>query len=420
MKRLLTLILVIVPLLGMAQDDLYFTSSKKAKEETQKRNEERREALRATTTSVATAPAVVDYNSNTRSEDEYNRRYVYGGQYQNAGGAAMDDSLAARVDSVEESYAESEYDMDDPELDYRFSRRLVRFHNPRLYALASPYYWDLYYGYGAWDYLYDPYDPWYWHYGWSYGWTWGPWDCWYGGIWGWHRPYAWTYWGWGPSWSRPVYYVTYHRNVVPREFNSSRGHMSANNRIRTNALGGRTNALGGARTNALGGGARTNALGGARTNALGGARTNAVATRTGAQDGVETGRRSSNSSYTDYTNVRTGRSSAAAEGARSQTYNRTREGANQRSTIIRGKGATRSYSNQNSSSRTNSVRSYDNSNTRTQTQTRTQTPTYSTPSRSTMSSGSFGGGGSVSRSGGSFGGGGGGSRGGGAGGGGRR
>lgn len=36
MKRLLTLALVLVPLLSMAQDDLYFTPSKKAKEAAQK------------------------------------------------------------------------------------------------------------------------------------------------------------------------------------------------------------------------------------------------------------------------------------------------------------------------------------------------------------------------------------------------
>ena len=233
MKRLVTLALILVPLLSMAQDDLYFTSSKKAKEAAQKRAA----ASMTARTETVTAPTVVDYHNNTRSEDEYNRRYVYGGQY-------AEDSLAASIDTVQPMY-----DMNDPELDYRYSRRIVRFHNPRLYALASPYYWDLYYGYGAWDYLYDPWDPWYWHYGWSYGWSWGPWDCWYGSIWGWSHPYSWSYWGWGPGWSHPVYYTSYYRNSVPRDFNSSRGHMAAGNRIRTNAVGGRnlntrTSALG--------------------------------------------------------------------------------------------------------------------------------------------------------------------------------
>ena len=235
MKRLLVLILAIVPMLAMAQDDLYFTSSKKTKEKEQKPAVD----MRAKATPV-TPPVVVDYNSNRRSEDEYNRRYVYGGDYQNAGGLYAD-SLAANIDTVGGYYADaySEYDLDDPELDYRFSRRLVRFHNPRLYALASPYYWDLYYGYGAWDYLYVTYDPWYYHYGWHYGWTWGPWDCWYGGIWGWHRPYAWAYWGWGPGWHHPHGGGWHHgmHNTVPRQLNPSRGHMAAGNRLRTNAMG---------------------------------------------------------------------------------------------------------------------------------------------------------------------------------------
>ena len=410
MKRLLTLFLAIVPLLSMAQDDLYFTSSKKEKEKRQQTTS----ASMAARTQTVVAPTIVDYNSSTRNEDEYNRRYVYGGDYQNAGGAYANDT--ARVDSVE-----PRYDMDDPELDYRFSRRIVRFHNPRLYALASPYYWDLYYGYGAWDYLYDPWDPWYYHYGWGYGWTWGPWDCWYGSIWGWHHPYAWSYWGWGPGWSTPVHYISYHRNTVPREFNSSRRYMAAGSRLRTNVMAGRTM---GTRANALAGHTpvgtgRTTTVGRtapAGRTTVGNGRTNVVTTRSNAQDI----RSSRGTSYTDYTNARMGRSSSSAEGARVQDYTRTREGVNQRGTINRGSvnSTTRSYSNQNSSSRTTT---YNNNNTqsrtqiqtptRTQTQPRTQTYTPTTRSSSSMGGGSFGGG---SRGGGGgFGGGGGGGRGGG-------
>ncbi len=384
MKRLLTLALVVVPLLGVAQDDLYFTSSKKAKQAAQKTAAD----LRAKTETVVT-PTTVDYHTNSRSEDEYNRRYVYSGDYQNAGGLYAEDSLAARIDTVDGYYGydDSAYDLDDPELDYRYSRRLVRFHNPRLYALSSPYYWDLYYGYGAWDYLYDPWDPWYWHYGWGYGWSWGPWDCWYGGIWGWHHPYAWSYWGWGPSWGVP--HGGYHyRNTVPREFNSSRGHMASNNRIRTNPLGRGTV----------------------------GTRTNVFSSRTGVQgQGVRStvqGVRGTRGSYTDYTNARTGRSAVSSnEGARTSVYNRTRENAAQRSGITRGNNNTyqpsRSYSNQNSSSRS--------------TNTTSRTSTYNSGASTRSSSSSYSGGGSR---GGSFGGGGGfsggGSRGGGGGGGGRR
>ena len=397
MKRLFTLALAIVPLLSMAQDDLYFTSSKKAKEATRTNSV----SMRARTETVV-APTIVDYNSNTRGEDEYNRRYVYGGQYQNAGGGYEDDSLVARIDTLGDDYVSPKYDMDDPELDYRYSRRLVRFHNPRLYALASPYYWDLYYGYGAWDYLYDPYDPWYWHYGWSYGWTWGPWDCWYGSIWGWHHPYAWSYWGWGPAWSRPVYHVggSYNRHVMPREFNASRGHIAAGNRIRTNVTGGRTV---GTRTNV----ARS------RTTVMN-SRTTVASNRTGMQDNNRT-----RNSYTDYTNSRMGRSSAPTnEGARTHVYNnRTREDINQRGSANQGtiNRPMRSYNNQNSSSRTNTnTRSYENTPSRSTTPSTTSRPSSRSTSRSggSYSGGSFGGG---SRGGGSFGGGsfGGGSRGGG-------
>lgn len=374
MKRLLIMAFAIVPLLAMAQDDLYFTSSKKPKEQTptaymQKKSQEEVARMQARSQSMAARveatepPAVVDYHSNNRSEDEYNRRYVYSGDYQNAGGRYAD-SLAASVDTVGGYYA-SEYDLDDPELDYRFSRRLVRFHNPRLYALASPYYWDLYYGYGAWDYLYDPYyDPWYYHYGWHYGWTWGPWDCWYGSIWGWHSPYAWSYWGWGPGWHHPPMHGGFWHggvhNNVPRQWNSARGHMAAGNRLRTNPSGRTTLA--------------------SRSNIVGGSRLDASRSRT---------------------NPISGRSRDIE--SRSTWQDRSRTSATQRSSATtRTNPQTPSRSDNN---RTSSSRSSSNSN-------------YTTPSRSSSfsngssrsSSGSgFGGG---SRSGSSFGGGGG-SRGGG-------
>lgn len=399
MKRLVTLALILVPLLSMAQDDLYFTSSKKAKEAAQKRAAS---SMNARTQTVV-APTVVDYNSNTRSEDEYNRRYVYSGDFQNAGGAYMDDSLAARIDTIGLDNAQSRYDMNDPELDYRYSRRLVRFHSPRLYALTSPYYWDLYYGYGAWDYLYDPWDPWYWHYGWSYGWTWGPWDCWYGGIWGWSHPYSWSYWGWGPGWSRSVYYTSYRRNIVPREFNSSRGHMAAGNRIRTNAGGGRNLNT------------RTSALG-SSIGVVGG-RTSAG--RSTVQGSRGTNTRTSGTSYTDYTNARTGRvSTATNQGTRTQVYNAAREGAARRSTIGNSTyQPTRTTVPQTTNGRTTvqqqqtrtvqqPTRTVQQPTRTTQPQTRTYTPTTTTRS-SAGSIGSVGGG---SRGGGSFGGGGGGGR----------
>lgn len=398
MKRLLTLALFVIPLLSMAQDDLYFTSSKKAKAEAARqverqmraREQEVKKDLNARQSGVGTTamPApVVDYNSNRRSEDEYNRRYV-NGAYQGAIGQQGNDTLEARINGMDSDDADSKYDMDDPELDYRFSRRIVRFHSPRLYALASPYYWDLYYDYGAWDYLYAPYDPWYYHWGWSYGWSWGPWDCWYGSIWGWHHPYAWAYWGWGPGWhySYPVHHVTYARNVMPRQFNSPRGHMNAGNRIRTNALGRSINT----RTSAV----NRTGIASSRTSAVGRA---SLSNRTSA----------------------IGRTDAQT---RTQTYGRSRTSANTRGGSSEERYIpSRSSSNQNSSSRSSETRSRTSTVQRSDATTRTTSPT---PSRSTSPSyggasrsGSIGGGGSFgggSRGGGSFGGGGGVSRGGGS------
>lgn len=409
MKRLLTLALFVIPLLSMAQDDLYFTSSKKAKAEAARqverqmraREQELKKEMRAKEQEVkkdlnarqsgvgttAMPAPVVDYNSNRRSEDEYNRRYV-NGAYQGAIGQQGNDTLEARINGVDSDDADSKYDMDDPELDYRFSRRIVRFHSPRLYALASPYYWDLYYDYGAWDYLYAPYDPWCYHWGWSYGWSWGPWDCWYGSIWGWHHPYAWAYWGWGPGWhySYPVHHVTYARNVMPRQFNSPRGHMNAGNRIRTNALGRSINT----RTSAL----NRTGIASSRTSAVG--RTS-ISNRTSA----------------------IGRTDAQT---RTQTYGRSRTSANTRGGSSEERYIpSRSSSNQNSSSRSSETRSRTSTVQRSNATTRTTSPT---PSRSTSPSyggasrsGSIGGGGSFgggSRGGGSFGGGGGVSRGGGS------
>lgn len=361
MKRLIILSLLFWPLLSMAQDDMYFVPSKKKAKAAE-------ETVDLTPRAEAAKPAaVVVYNDSHRSEDEYNRRYVGDGGY-------VADSL--RADSIA---AYEDYE-DDPEEDFRYSRRLVRFHSPRLYAIASPYYWDLYYAYGAWDYLYDPYDPWYWHYGWGYGWSWGPWDCWYGGIWGYTYPHHWAYWGWGPCWHAPIHGVVHYRNTVPREFNSSRGHMAANNRLRSSAIGRLGNA-------ASSSGRTSSRMGGS------------VGT-------ASSGRGVRSESYTDYVNQRSGRTSASAS-AGSQPYGGTRSSAATRAQERRGGVGqpVRSQSNQNSSSRAGRTRT-DSQRTQTPTTPRTQTrsndntrqsgtrsssSSYSSPSRSSF--GGFGGGG---------------------------
>ena len=188
-----------------------------------------------TVTVVAEKPTIEVYNHNSRNEDEYNRRTTgYEGSYQTSGG--YDEADAVDVD--DDNYVNDE--------DYYYSRRILRFRSPRIgIALSSPYYWDLVYTWGAYDYLYDPfyYDPFYWHYGWGYGWSWGPWSSWYGPLWGWHSPYHWTYWGWGPGWHHHYgchyggwggRYNRYQHGVTPNRFDH-------NTRIRTGSLanGGR-------------------------------------------------------------------------------------------------------------------------------------------------------------------------------------
>jgi len=375
MKRFLFLALAAIPLFAMAQDDMYFTPSKKQK------TERTTASQRPATITLVTEPSTVDYNSNRQSDDDYNRRFSSGDWQISGGGLPNDSSLLASIDSVY-----NDYDMDDSEIDYRYSRRLLRFHSPRYY---SPYYWDVVYGYGAYDYLYDPYDPWYYHYGWGYGWSWGPWDCWYGGIWGWCHPYAWTYWGHGPGWGHHYHGSFAHAgnyHSTPRQYNSARGHMNAYNNIRTGAYaGGRT----------------TGVRGGALASA---GNVNQGYRGAGVRSGMGSGRvanggttPTSRGSYSSYANSRTSGNEGAMSRQRSSAADRaaaSRGSMGDRST------ATRSTYNNNSSSRS------------------TYTPSRSTYTPSSSSSSSFGGG---SRGGGSFGGGGGfsvgGSRGGGGGGG---
>ena len=267
MKRFFLLTLIALPLThAMAQDDdLYFTPDLEGKVETVRRVRSPRISANDEVSVYENSKYAV-YNSNSRDEDEYNRRFSFN---PSAGEDGVDYSLDYESNDTVFNTDSTSIDQTD---DYAYSRRILRFHSPRAaVALSSPYYWDLVYDYGIYDYMYDAYyDPFFYSWGWRYGWSWGPWSCWYGGLWGWNYPYHWSYWGWGPGWSRPVYYGNYHRNIVPREFNSSRGQMAAGNRIRTNAFDGRTL---GSRTSALG--SRTTVMNG-RTSAVGTQYSNAI------------------------------------------------------------------------------------------------------------------------------------------------
>ena len=228
----LTFALALTTVLSMnaQDDDLYFVpQTKKANSGVYTASSNRSGDI---TTINAQPPVLAVYGNSTRSEDEYNRRYrTDDGSWQISGGEGDSLAYVENPDSI--------YDINNPELDYLYSRRILRFHSPRLgFYVASPYYWDLVYGYGAFDYYYTSYyDPFYWNYGWGYGYASGPWDYWYGPIWGWSHPAHWGTWGHGPGWSH-----SHHANNVP--VHSHRFMNDAHRPARTGEVGGvRTNSL---------------------------------------------------------------------------------------------------------------------------------------------------------------------------------
>jgi len=366
-------LLSVLPLYLWAQDDaLYFTPSKN---EPVPAASQRQTSAR---TSDYTRGEVVDYGVNRRSEDEYNRRYAnYGGSYA-SGEASADTILQGSVTDVPDD--DRQYDED-----YYFSRRILRFHSPRLgIALSSPWYWDMVYGYGVYDYLYDDfyvYDPFFWNYGWGYGWSWGPWSSWYGPIWGWRHPSSWYYWGWGynwgPGWSYS-YPVRGSRGWDRGTF-SDRGNYRGE-RIRTSALANGGNAALSRGTFATRTSAQSGGLATQRTAAL-----NQSTRGLGRADGVQS-RTTTRGSYSDYARSRQSATDAS-------TYNRP---SSTRSTYERAR---------------TSVQQQTQTRTPVRTETQVTIPRSNTGSfGGSTSGGSFGG---SSRGGGSVGGGGGVSRGGG-------
>lgn len=364
----------------MAQDDddMYFTSSKK----TTKTSAPVRTQGKSVTTIISDrAPKIEVYNSNARSDDEYNRRYNYNN------GTAQEE----QVDTV------YDYDINDEETDYLYSRRILRFHSPTRIIISSPYYWDLVYVNGVYDYLYDPfyYDPFYWNWGWGYGCTWGPWTCWYGPMWGYVSP--WRPWGpgwgpvYGPVWVGPHFYgpggtLRYSNSLNRGSFRTANRYGSASSTVRTNALAG-TNG------NSRGSFGRTSSsiASGSRTNIL--ERGNSI-----------------NQERNSYTRPSSSRYST--EGGR--TVNNT----DSRSRVVVNRGNSNSTQVQRSATNNNSNRTTTNRYSTQQTQSRTNSTSTYTPSRSTSSMststvtssrGSMGGGsmggGSVSRGGGFTGGG---------------
>ena len=338
MKRYLMFLLMAAAVTASAyaqdDDDMYFVPSRK----------------------VQKSVSVSDYgNSSSRSVDEYNRRYDgYAGSWQTGGGQDVSDSLIAEYEITDSSA----YDMDDAD-DYAYSRRILRFHSPRAgIIISSPYYWDLVYGYGVYDFIYDSYwyDPFFWDAGWRWGYSWSPWRSWYGPMWGWSHPYHWDSWGavgWNHGFAGP-----------------GGGHRMAGNSMNRGTVPGNRYGSG------LGSGVRTNALAGGSLQRSSGSLSRNLNTA-----------RTSSSRYTSQRNEAATRNTQTATSRNTQTVTRNNQTAVSRNT-------------QTATSRN------------TQTTTRnTQSYTPTTTSRSVSSGGSFS---SGSRGGGSFGGGGGRSGGGGA------
>ena len=388
-KLFWTLGLALITSLSMQaqDDDLYFTPSKKKSQDMNATVTSVRSNQQSATTQ-SSRPALAVYNNNSRDEDEYNRRDInYAGAWQ-TGGGAEEDSLVARVDTV---YVTSP-DMYDPETDFIYSRRLLRFHSPRFgFALSSPYYWNLVYGYGVYNYLYDPfywdlYDPFYWDYGWGYGWSWHPW---YSSFYGWHSPYyAWNYWGVGPYWHGGTYYAN--------RFSNSRNRGTFSENRYAGGTVGRSSAVAAANGTRNSFSSRTeNAI---RTSA---ARTN-VNTRTNVA--------SSNNRVSAAGNTRTvfnGNTVSGNANNNSRVVVVNRNESNNRSSAVRQNTQTTTRTQtpttttqQRTAATQNQQRTVVSVPQRTTTTTTTSTPTRSSATTSSFSSGSstrssFGGGGSV-------------------------
>lgn len=376
MKRSVLLSLIFMPFVSlMAQDDdLYFTPTSPTTSNQNYSNYN----IGIVDDEPFEQSKLVVYNDNSRDDDEYNRRYSGSMDYQTGGGADYDyesNDTVFNTDSISD-------EMDD----YEYSRRILRFHSPRVgIALSSPYYWDLVYNYGIYDYMYDAYyDPFFYTWGWRYGWSWGPWSSWYGPFYGWHHPYAWSYWGWGYGWHHGHHAWNHGRY-------SNRGggiHNRFNNgsNIRTNTLPNGGNA------------SLSRGTFGGRYNALASRGTLGSPSSRNRATNINRNNLSGRGSYSDYANSRTqntlaGRGRASTQQGRPSS-NRENQDRRTYSRPSSSRTITPSNSNRPSTSRPSSP-------TRPSTSSQSR-PSYSGSGRGSYG-GSFGGGG---RSGGSFGGGG--------------
>lgn len=182
MRVLLSVILGALPLMMMAQDDLYFTPKKSVKKATSYV-----EPIDDNTPTY--------YIGSDRSDEEYNRLGEYGSHYELVGTDSLGNDIIEfhPGKGYEEQSEEYQY---DEESDYEYSRKMSRFDD--FYYAYDPWLYGRY-GFGPywrWGYLWDFYDPWYtgWYDPWYYGYRYG--------YYGWYSP-------WYYSWRYPYYYWNY-------------------------------------------------------------------------------------------------------------------------------------------------------------------------------------------------------------------
>lgn len=214
MKKILlvSLIMACLPVLTMAQDDLYFVPKKKVEKKAvtgtpAKVVVESKKAPTTVYNAPATTVVVKDVKGNVRDVDEYNRRYT-----------SRDNTFEVENDTLyieEKPYNErGEWvnGFEGTQDDYEYAMRIIRFRNPR-YAIpvSSPLYWDVIYSLPSWEwnvfddglyaYAFPTYSNhlwWDWRWNYPYGSSWAlggwysPWfNHWYGNYW---------YGSWGGYW----------------------------------------------------------------------------------------------------------------------------------------------------------------------------------------------------------------------------
>ena len=199
------IVMMSLPLLSMAQDDLYFVPKKKTEKKVTTGTPAKVvvEKEKAPTTVYAAPGATVvvkDVQGNVRDVDEYNRRYT-----------SRDNTFEYENDTLyieEKPYSErGEWvnGFEGSQDDYEYAMRIIRFRNPYFaIPVSSPLYWDVVYTLPSWEwnvfddglyaYVFPTYSnrlwwDWRWNYpwgsSWSYSWYSPWWDSWYGpGYWG--------------------------------------------------------------------------------------------------------------------------------------------------------------------------------------------------------------------------------------------